>query len=111
MGTTTFSGPVVSQNGFAVGTGSTVTKLISTSATIDFTSISAASQASVEVSVPGASVGDEVIMGLPASPASGVVFNAFVSSANNVTVRASNITASPVDPGSATYNLIVLAAG
>lgn len=110
MASTTFSGPVTSTNGFIVGSGSTITKALSASATIDFTSISAASQASVEVSVPGASVGDEVILALPAAPASGLVFNAFVSSANNVTIRASNITGSPVDPASATYGFIVIAA-
>jgi hypothetical protein len=42
--------------------------------------------------VTGAAVGDEVIMALPAAPAAGLVFNAFVPATDTVTVRASNIT-------------------
>jgi hypothetical protein len=110
MGTTTFSGPVVSQNGFIVGSGSTITKALSASASLDFGSISTASQASLTITVTGAAVGDEVIMALPAAPAAGLVFNAFVSAANTVTVRASNISGAPVDPAAATYGVIVLAA-
>jgi len=110
MGTTTFSGPVVSQNGFIVGSGSTITKVLSASASLNFASISAVSQADLTITVTGAAVGDEVIMALPAAPAAGIVFNAFVSAANTVTIRASNITASAVDPAAATYGVIVLAA-
>jgi hypothetical protein len=110
MGTTTFSGPVVSQNGFIVGSGSTITKALGASASLDFGSISTASQASLTITVPGAAVGDEVIMALPAAPAAGLVFNVFVSAANTVTVRASNISGASVDPAAATYGVIVLAA-
>jgi len=110
MGTTTFSGPVVSQNGFIVGSGSTITKALSASASLDFGSISTASQASLTITVTGAAVGDEVIMALPAAPAAGLVFNAFVSAANTVTIRASNISGASVDPAAATYGVIVLAA-
>jgi hypothetical protein len=35
------------------------------------------------------------------------VFDARVSAADTITVRASNITASPVDPASATYEFVV----
>jgi hypothetical protein len=110
MGTTTFSGPVVSQNGFIVGSGSTITKVLSASASLNFASIPAVSQADLTITVTGAVVGDEVIMALPAAPAAGIVFNAFVSAANTVTIRASNITASAVDPAAATYGVIVLTA-
>lgn len=110
MALTTFSGPVRSLNGFIAGNGNTITKVLSASSSLDFGSISAASQASIEVTVTGAAVGDEVIMALPAAPAAGLVFNAFVSAANTVTIRASNITASPVDPAAATYGVIVIAA-
>lgn len=111
MATTTFSGPVVSQNGFIAGTGSaTVTKVRSGSASLNFGSIGAAAQADLTITIAGAAVGDEVIMALPAAPAAGIIFNAFVSAANTVTIRASNITASPVDPAAATYGAIVIAA-
>lgn len=110
MATTTFTGPVRSLNGFIAGSGNTITKVLSATASLDFGSISAASQASLTITVTGAAVGDEVIMALPAAPAAGIVFNAFVSAANTVTIRASNITASPVDPVAATYGVIVIAA-
>jgi hypothetical protein len=39
-----------------------------------------------------------------------LVFNAFVSATDTVTIRASNITAAPVDPAAASYGVIVIAA-
>lgn len=110
MAVTTFSGPVVSQNGFIVGSGATIAKVLSGSASLNFGSIASAAQADLTITVTGAAAGDEVIMGLPAAPAAGIVFNAFVSAANTVTVRASNISGAPVDPAAATYNVIVLSA-
>jgi hypothetical protein len=110
MALTTFSGPVRSLNGFIAGNGNTITKVLSASASLDFASISAASQASLTITVTGAAVGDEVIMALPAAPAAGLVFNAFVSAADTVTIRASNISGSPVDAAAATYGVIVIAA-
>jgi hypothetical protein len=111
MSLTTFSGPVRSLNGFIASEGSnTVTKVLSGSASLNFGSIGAAAQADLTITVTGAAVGDEVIMALPAAPAAGLIFNAFVSAANTVTIRASNITAAPVDPAAATYGVIVIAA-
>lgn len=111
MALTTFSGPVRSLNGFIASDGSnTINKVLSGSASLNFGSISAVSQADLTITVTGAATGDEVIMALPAAPAAGIVFNAFVSAANTVTIRASNITASPVDPAAATYGVIVIAA-
>jgi hypothetical protein len=111
MSLTTFSGPVRSLNGFIASDGSkTITKVLSGSASLNFGSIGAAAQADLTITVTGAAVGDEVIMALPAAPAAGLVFNAFVSATDTVTVRASNITAAPVDPDAATYGVIVIAA-
>ena len=111
MAQTTFSGPVKSDNGFIVGTGTAaLTKLLTASATLDFPSIAAVSQANLTITVTGAAVGDEVMLSLPAAPTAGIVFNAFVSAANTVTVRATNVTAGAIDPASATYGVIVLAA-
>jgi hypothetical protein len=110
MALTTFSGPVRSLNGFIAGDGNTITKVLSGSASLNFGSIGAAAQADLTITVTGAAAGDEVIMALPAAPAAGLIFNAFVSAANTVTIRASNITAAPVDPDAATYGVIVIAA-
>lgn len=118
MANTSFSGPVRSQNGFQIysvnqttGTeivGATLNKILTGQAALDFPSIAAASQASLTITVAGAAVNDEVIMGLPAAPTAGIVFNAFVSAANTVTIRATNVTAGAIDPASATYSVIVL---
>jgi hypothetical protein len=111
MSLTTFSGPVRSLNGFIASEGSnTITKVLSGSASLDFGSIGAGAQAGLTIAVVGAAVGDEVIMALPAAPAAGLVFNAFVSAANTVTVRASNISGVSVDPAAATYGVVVIAA-
>lgn len=110
MAITNFSGPVQSDNGFLVGAGKSLTKLLSNSAALNFPSISANAYADLTITVTGAAVNDAVIMGLPAAPAAGLVFNAFVSATDTVTVRASNTSASPVDAASATYNVVVLAA-
>lgn len=110
MARTTFSGPVVSENGFIAGSGATITKVLTNSASLNFGSISAASQADLTITVTGAATGDEVIIALPASPAAGLVFNAFVSATDTVTVRASNISGSPVDPAAATFGVIVVSA-
>lgn len=108
MARTTFSGPVVSLNGFIAGSGATITKVLTATASLNFPSISAASQADLTITVTGAAVGDEVIMSLPAAPAAGLVFNAFVSATNTVTVRASNISGSPVDAAAASFGVIVI---
>lgn len=110
MALTTFSGPVRSLNGFITGDGSTITKVRSASASLNFPSISAAAQADLAIAVVGAAVGDEVIMALPAAPTAGLIFNAFVSATDVVTIRASNITAAPIDAAAATYGVIVIAA-
>lgn len=110
MARTTFSGPVVSTNGFIVGSGAAITKTLTANATLDFASVAAAGQQSLTITVTGAAVGDEVVLALPAAPAAGLVFNAWVSATDTVTVRASNITAAPVDPASASYGVIVLSA-
>lgn len=120
MANTTFNGPVRSENGFqaisvnsltgTVTTGATLTKIRTASASLNFPSIAAVSQADLTITVAGAATGDEVTMGLPTVPAAGIVFNAFVSATDTVTIRASNITAAAVDPAVATYNVIVFGA-
>lgn len=105
-GTTTFSLPgslrVNTTNGTAVDL------IASATATLDFPSISAGASADLTITVTGATVGDSVHLGLPSAPTAGIIFQGFVSAANTVTVRATNITGSPVDPASATYRATVM---
>lgn len=88
--------------------GTPVLRTLSAIATLDFPSIGAVSTQTLTVSVPGASVNDVVLLGLPATVLAGVVFDARVSAADTVTVRALNITAGALDPASAQYEVIVL---
>lgn len=75
--------------------------------TLDFASIAAAGTGTLNVTVPGAQVGDAVLLGLPASVNAGLVLNAHVSAADTVTVRAFNITAVAIDPASSGYSVLV----
>ncbi len=81
---------------------------LTATATLDFGSINAAASADLTITVAGAAVNDSVSLGLPAAPTAGIMFRGFVSAANTVTVRATNITGSPVDPASATYRATVI---
>jgi hypothetical protein len=81
---------------------------LSVSANLDFPSIATQAKADLTIAVQGAAVGDAVMLGLPAAPAAGLVFNAFVSAANVVTVRASNTSSGAVDAASAAYRVVVI---
>ncbi len=74
---------------------------------IDFPSIAAAGQATSAVTVTGARAGAGVTVASSAAPTAGIVLDGYVSAADTVTVRATNITAAPVDPASATYVVTV----
>jgi hypothetical protein len=108
MARTTFSGPVIATNGFAGTTGVALSKTLAASAALDFASIAAAASADLTIAVTGAAVNDTVRLGLPAAPTAGIIFQAFVSAADVVTIRATNITAGAVDPASATYAVTVI---
>ena len=82
--------------------------IVTATATLNFPSIAAAATADLTMTVTGAALGDVVILGLPDSPAAGIVFFAFVSAADTVKVRAMNITGSGVDPASAIYRATVI---
>lgn len=109
MAATHFSGPVVSDNGFVAGTGATVTSVLTATSTIDFSSISANTTSdSSGITVTGAAVGDAVMVGVPATIAAGLVVTGYVSAANTVKVRAANVTASPIDPASGSFRVVVV---
>ena len=109
MARTTFSGPVASDNGFIAGTGATVTSVLTATSTIDFSSISANTTSdSSGITVTGAAVGDAVMVGVPATIAAGLVVTGYVSAANTVKVRAANVTASPIDPASGSFRVVVV---
>lgn len=77
-------------------------------ASLDFPSIAANGNADLTIPVAGARVGDSVALGLPAAPTAGLVFDAFVSAADTVTVRANNPTAGAVDAAAANYRVTIV---
>jgi hypothetical protein len=85
-----------------------IAKLLTATATLDFPSIAAVNVQDLTITVTGAAVGDAVFFSLPAAPNAGVVFNAWVSAANTVKIRATNVTAGAIDPASASYRVVVM---
>ena len=84
-----------------------INTVLTGSAVLDFNSISPSNFEDLTINVSGAVIGNEVALGLPSIPAAGIIFNAFVSAANTVTIRAHNNSGISVDPGNATYNVRV----
>lgn len=75
-----------------------ILEVLTGTTTLAFPSIAAQSSADLTITVDGAEEGQVVALGIPAAIEAGLVFNAFVSAANTVTVRASNVTAGAIDP-------------
>ena len=70
-------------------------------ASLTWGSIAAGASATQTVTVTGAAINDRVLPGLPAAGVNaGLIPQAWVSSANTVTIRLTNITASPITPAS-----------
>jgi hypothetical protein len=109
MSRSTFSGPVRSLAGFTPSvTSATLSFMLSARASLDFASIAAQSSSDLTITVPGAVITNFVVMDLPAALAPGLVFNAFVSADNTVTVRANNFTALGVNPPALTFGVLVI---
>lgn len=106
-GTRSPAGVVLAVDADGVLVGEAGRNNLSATAALDFASIAAAASADLIIAVSGAAVGDAVSLGLPAAPTAGLLFQAFVSATNVVTVRATNITAGAVDAVSATFRATV----
>ena len=106
-GATTLAG-ALSAPSATIGSGTQITAIYSASATLDFPNIAATGGVQdLTITVTGAATGNVVSIGLPPAPDAGVVFNAFVSASNTVTVRATNTTGAGIDPASASYRVQV----
>lgn len=75
--------------------------------TLDFPSTAANAQSTLTVDIPGAKVGDGVIV-TPDAPTAGFSFSGYVSAPTKVTVRAINGSGSTADPASGLYTVITL---
>ena len=74
---------------------------------LDFPSIAANSNTTLNVTVQGALPGQIVDIGLPVNIPAGIIYQAYVLSANVVTVQAFNVTATAVDPVNGVFKVAV----
>lgn len=75
---------------------------------LDFPAVSGGGLSqSLTVTVPGAEVGDIVQLGLDSAPPAGLHFQAWVSAADTVTVRATNVQSGAIDPAAQTFRIKV----
>ena len=88
----------------ANGTG--ISKHLSATASLDFTSIAANTTAGLDVAVTGATAGDTVSISPSGAPENGLVWSGFVG-LDNVTVRLGNVTGGAIDPAARTWRVDV----
>jgi len=110
-GTTIYSlspaGVVSASGGLTLGGGSTLLKILSATATLDFPSTAAGATSDLTITVTGAAVGDASDVELPYLKAPGQDFHWRVTASNTVTIRFINNTASTVDLDSGTARITV----
>ena len=76
-------------------------------ATLDFPSIASNATAELTVTVTGATAGNSVSLGPPASIEAGLTWCGYVSAADTVSIRVHNITGGALDPASGTWHVCV----
>ena len=81
--------------------------IISHSASITWTSIAANSTQEQNVTVTGAASGHNVDVTPASSPGAGLIWAAYVSATNTITIRMLNSTASPVTPATMSWRIDV----
>jgi hypothetical protein len=101
------AGRVIEVDALGVWVETGVAAELSRTASLDFANMAAAASDDQTIAVPGARANDAVTLGLPAAPTAGIVFQAFVSADDVVTVRATNITAGAVNPAAQTIRVTV----
>lgn len=99
----------VTSGSIAIGSGTAILKVLSATATLDFGSVAADSYADLTITVTGAAVGDTVAIGFPnGSILADLVWSAWVSATNTVTIRvANNSSTTARDPASGTFRATV----
>jgi hypothetical protein len=98
----------VTFGGLKVGaSGTTITFILTASATLDFPNTAAQQSSDLTIAVTGAAVGNPVFLAIPAAPDANACFTAWVSAADVVSVRFNNYSAGAIDPASGTYRVVV----
>lgn len=70
---------------------------------LDFPSVASQGIQELTLAVPGALVGQTVTLAVPATLPAGLIPTGYVSAADIVTIRLTNITAAAIDPAAATW--------
>jgi hypothetical protein len=92
----------------ALNSGAALRRLLAAAASLDFPNIQGGGSADRTVTVSGAALGDTVHLARPATLTAGCIIQAFVTAANTVTIRCSNVMPGPVDPPRATFRVTVM---
>ncbi len=100
-------GTISALTAFNVASGSNLTKFITAQANLDFGSIAAGASADLTMTATGATSGNNAFAS-PAGIEAGLIWSAWVSAANTVTVRMFNLTGSPIDPANRSWRCIVM---
>src|SRR6185369_9361655 len=94
----------VKVGGISGSSGTTVTGIRSATAVLDFPPVNGGGATQdLTITVTGAAVNDAVTLGLPPAPPGGLIFQAWVSAPNTVTIRATNCSGGQIDPASAMF--------
>jgi hypothetical protein len=98
----------VGTGGVAINSGSPVKKLLTATASLNFGNMSGGASDELTITVTGAALGDTVIVNPNGAPESGLTWQGYVSSADTVTVRASNPTTGNINPAARTWRATVI---
>lgn len=102
-----FSGNVRGGTLQVTSAGTAVTRLISAAASLTWSVVAAGGSQDQTIAVVGASIGDIVSVGRPASLVPGVLYDARVSATGVVSVRATNATSATLTPTGGSYRVAV----
>jgi hypothetical protein len=109
MAKTTFSGPVVSENGSIIGSsGTQLTQVKVYTPSLDVASVAATTVADQTFTVSGLTTADTVFVNPPALTAGLLVTSARVSAADTLQVRFHNTTAVAVDEAAAVWRIVAV---
>lgn len=91
----------------SLGGGPTITRILSTTASISWSSLNPQTSAETSIVLAGCSVGDNVMLGFPASVASQIAYRPYVNNPGTVAIVAMNYSASTITPTPGTYRATV----
>lgn len=87
----------------------TLAKTLTNTASLDYPSVGAGATEVLTITVTGAADGDIATVGVPiASQTTGLIWQAYVSGANTISISCTNTTGSPIEPATATFRASII---